>query len=60
MRSDRKEVKPVIDPTIQNVTGKFLTEAVEWFNKNEIKLYKTAIKTTTKKQNNYEKKNEIN
>ncbi len=39
MRSDRKEAKPVIDPTIQNVTGKFLTEAVDWFKENDIKLY---------------------
>lgn len=39
MRSDRKEAKPVIDPTIQNVTGKFLTEAVEWFKRNQIQLY---------------------
>lgn len=39
MRSDRKEAKPVIDPTIQNVTGKFLTEAVDWFKENDIPLY---------------------
>lgn len=39
MRSDRAEAKPVIDPTIQNVTGKFLTEAVNWFKENDIKLY---------------------
>lgn len=39
MRSDIKEAKPVIDPTIQNVTGKFLTEAVEWFKNNDIPLY---------------------
>ena len=39
MRSDRKEAKPVIDPTIQNVAGKFLTEAVNWFKENDIKLY---------------------
>jgi hypothetical protein len=39
MRSDRKEAKSVIDPTIQNFTGKSLTEAVEWFNRNDIKLY---------------------
>lgn len=39
MRSDRKEAKPVIDPTIQNVTGTFLTDAVNWFNRNNIKLY---------------------
>ncbi len=39
MRSDRKDAQPVIDPTIQNVTGKFLTEAVNWFHRNDIKLY---------------------
>ena len=39
MRSDRKELKPVIDPTIQNVTGKFLSEAVNWFKQNNIPLY---------------------
>lgn len=39
MRSDRLEAKPVIDPTIQNVTGNFLTEAVNWFKENNIPLY---------------------
>jgi len=39
MRSDRKEATPVIDPTIQNVTGKFLTDAVNWFKENDIPLY---------------------
>lgn len=39
MRSDRLESKPVIDPTIQNVTGKFLTDAVNWFKDNDIPLY---------------------
>ena len=39
MRSDRTEAKPVIDPTIQNVTGKFLTDAVNWFKGNNIPLY---------------------
>ena len=39
MRSDRLEAKPVIDPTIQNVTGKFLTDAVNWFKENDIPLY---------------------
>lgn len=39
MRSDRKEAKPVIDPTIQNVTGKFLTDTVNWFKENKIPLY---------------------
>jgi hypothetical protein len=39
MRSDRKEAKPVVDPSIQNVTGKFLTDAVNWFKENDIPLY---------------------
>ena len=39
MRSDRTEAKPVIDPTIQNVTGRFLTEAINWFKDNDIELY---------------------
>ena len=34
--------EPVIDPTIQNVTGKFLTDAVNWFKENDIPLYGIA------------------
>lgn len=39
MRSDRKKAKDTRDNTIQNVTGDFLTEAVNWFKKNDIPLY---------------------
>lgn len=39
MRSDRKEAKPVLDPSIQNVAGKFLGDAVRWFADNNIKLH---------------------
>ena len=39
MRSDRKEAKDTLDPTIQNVTGEFLTDAVKWFEKHGIPLY---------------------
>lgn len=39
MRSDRKEFKDTLDPTIQNVTGLFLTDAVNWFKENDIPLY---------------------
>ncbi len=39
LRSDRKEAKPVIDSSIQNVTGKFLSDAVRWFKENNIPLY---------------------
>jgi hypothetical protein len=49
MRSDRKEATPVIDPTIQNVTGKFLTEAVEWFKSHDIPLY--GIQTNPTQRN---------
>lgn len=39
MRSDRKDKAPTNDPTIQDVTGDFLTEAVNWFKDNDIPLY---------------------
>ena len=39
MRSDRKDKKETNDPTIQDVTGEFLTDAVNWFKKNNIPLY---------------------
>lgn len=39
MRSDRKDKKETNDPTIQDVTGEFLTDAVNWFKKNDIPLY---------------------
>jgi hypothetical protein len=49
MRSDRKKAKPVIDPTIQNVTGDFLKDAVNWFKENKIPLY--GIQTNPKQHN---------
>jgi len=39
MRSDRKELKPTGDTRISNVTGKFLTDAVNWFKSHNIPLY---------------------
>lgn len=39
MRSDRTEKKETNDPTIQDVTGAFLTDAVNWFKKHDIPLY---------------------
>lgn len=48
MRSDRRKAKPVIDSTIQNVTGKFLTEAVNWFKDNGIELYGVQTNPTQK------------
>lgn len=39
MRCDRKKAKPTKDDKIQNVTGEFLTDAVNWFKDKEIPLY---------------------
>ena len=39
MRSDRLEKKDTGDPTILDVTGNFLTDAVNWFKEKEIPLY---------------------
>ena len=39
MRSDRKDKKETNDSTIQDVTGEFLTDAVNWFKKHDIPLY---------------------
>lgn len=39
MRSDRYQQSDIQDPTIQNVTGPFLTQAIQWFEDNEIPLY---------------------
>ena len=38
MRSDRAVGGNTGDPTISDVTGMFLTDAVNWFNKNKIPL----------------------
>ena len=39
MRSDRKVAQDTNDLTIQNVTGNFLSEAINWFKENDIPLY---------------------
>lgn len=39
MRSDRKDKNPTGHSLIQDVTGMFLTEAVNWFKENNIPLY---------------------
>lgn len=39
MRGDRFEAKNPNDPTIQDVVGLFLTQAVDWFGQNDIPLY---------------------
>lgn len=39
MRSDRTELKPTLDERILDVKGEFLTQAIQWFNRNDIPLY---------------------
>lgn len=39
MRSDRESKGETGDVTIQDVAGKFLSDAVNWFQKNDIPLY---------------------
>lgn len=39
MRGDRLESKNTDDPSIEDVTGTFLTDAVNWFKENNIPLY---------------------
>lgn len=39
MRSDRRINKNTGHPLIQDVTGNFLTDAVNWFKENNIPLY---------------------
>ena len=39
MRSDRAENAPTQDDTIQDVTGNFLTDVVNWLKERDIPLY---------------------
>lgn len=39
MRSNRTDNNPIDDKNIQNVTGQFLDDAVNWFKQNNIPLY---------------------
>ena len=39
MRSNRIDKKQTGDENIQNVTGQFLDDAVNWFKQNDIPLY---------------------
>jgi len=48
MRSDRSEKKDTGDPTIMDVTGNFLTDAVNWFKENNIPLYGIQSNPTQK------------
>jgi len=48
MRSDRQEKAPTNDHTIMDVTGNFLTDAVNWFKENNIPLYGIQANPTQK------------
>ena len=48
MRSDRPEGGDTGDDTIEDVTGMFLMDAIDWFNKNEIPLYGIQTNPTQK------------
>lgn len=48
MRSDRLEKKSTGDPNISDVTGLFLTDAVNWFKQHDIPLYGINTNPTQK------------
>jgi len=48
MRGDRVRKRKTQDLTIQNVTGMFLTDAVNWFKENNIPLYGIQTNPTQK------------
>ena len=48
MRGDKVRKRKTQDPTIQNVTGTFLTDAVNWFKENNIPLYGIQTNPTQK------------
>lgn len=39
MRSNRLKKNKITDPSISNVTGPFLQQAIDWFSNNNIPLY---------------------
>lgn len=48
MRGDRARKRKTQDSSIQNVTGTFLTDAVNWFKNNDIPLYGIQTNPTQK------------
>ena len=52
MRGDRLEKNPPGDSDIQDVTGLFLTDAVNWFKKHDIPLYGIQTNPTQKNWTN--------
>jgi len=48
MRSDRLENNDTGDDNIDDITGNFLTDAVNWFNENDIPLYGIQTNPTQK------------
>ena len=49
MRSDRPKGGDTGDETIQDVTGNFLTDAINWFKENNIELYGIQYNPTQSK-----------
>ena len=49
MRSDRTESKDTGSSEIQDVTGNFLSDAIDWFNRNNIPLYGIQTNPTQSK-----------
>lgn len=48
MRSDRLENGDTVDDNISDITGHFLTDAIDWFNENNIPLYGIQTNPTQK------------
>lgn len=48
MRSDRTEKKETGDSSIEDITGNFLTDAVNWFKENDIPLWGIQSNPTQK------------
>jgi hypothetical protein len=48
MRADRDQPNPTGDDTIMDVTGQFLTDALNWFKENDIPLYGIQTNPTQK------------
>lgn len=48
MRSNRADSNYIQDPTISNVQGNFLDDAIDWFKRNDIPLYGIQSNPTQK------------
>ena len=48
MRGNRTELEPTNDPSIMDITGMFLDDAVAWFDDNDIPLFSIQTNPTQK------------